>query len=237
MFERAYESVLHHPGVAWVATAALLLWLFRAKASRFFTAFLLVFAVEIALDAFFTSPTEPAKVAANDTLHTGIEIAFVIIGDFRFFVLVERFASPKSAPPSSLGPVLPYLRAVVWAFVVPLTWTALYKAHTIEMPDEYVKFLVYELLFMALAFVLRFAVLPWRLKDTAPAPRRYLIGLATYELGQYSLWALADILILWGMREVGFLLRIVPNVMYYGGFLLFSWRFAPKDLRAASGRS
>jgi len=237
MFEAAYESVWHHPGVAWVATALMLVALARAKASRFFVGFLVVFAVEIALDAFFTSPTEPAGVAANPSLHTGIEIAFVILGDLRFFVLVERFASPKSAPPSSAGPFGRYCVAVVWAFVVPLTWTAVYKSKAIEMPDDYVKFLVYELLFMVLAFALRFAVLPHRLKDTPVDVRRYLVGLTTYELGQYSLWALADILMLWGVREGGFLLRIVPNVMYYGGFLLFSWRFAPKDLRAASGRA
>ncbi len=201
MFEAAYNSVYHHPGVAWVATALVVALLLRRRASKWLTTFLLVFAVEIALDAFFTSPTEPASVAANDTLKTGIEIAFVIAGDFRFFVLVERWAPAKAAAPTAFGALGSYALAVVWAFIVPLTWTALYKTKTVEMPDDYVKFLVYELLFMVLGFALRFAILPRRLQGTSEPRRRYLLRLGSFELVQYVLWAFADIVILWGHRE------------------------------------
>jgi hypothetical protein len=51
---------------------------------------------------------------------------------------------------------------------------------------------------------------------------------ASFEIVQYALWALADVLILSGMSW-GFLLRIVPNSLYYAFFLPFVWWTAPRE--------
>ena len=232
MFHAAYDSVYNHPGVAWVATLAFVVALLSKRASPFFFAALLVFAVEISCDAFFTSPTLPKSIEANKGFATGLEILFVILGDYRYFVFVERFARAKSAPPSAFGSAIPWLLAVPWAFVVPLTWTAIYLTKVIDMQSDQVKFLVYELLFIGLAAVLRFVVVPLRVEKRETYVGRYLLRLTSFELVQYMLWALADIVILGGTQEPGYALRIVPNVMYYGAFLFFAWTTAPKELRS-----
>ena len=49
--------------------------------------------------------------------------------------------------------------------------------------------------------------------------RRVLGYVAVY----YALWASADVLILYGGLDVGWLLRVVPNQLYYAFFVPFAW--------------
>ena len=243
MFEKAYVSAWNHPGVAFLATALLLVFAFRRK--PFMHGFLALFALEIVFDAFMTGPLKPPQIAADFDVSIGWAIVFVILGDYRYFVLVERFAPKRAPSPASLGPWLGWVIAVPWAFLVPLTWTLLYKANIVAMPDESIKFLVYELLFAGVALVLRFVVLPMRMKGASDDARKYVMRLTMYEVVQYALWASADFVILCStgtvgdpksffMTDLGYLLRIVPNVMYYGGFLAFAWTSAPKSFFAVT---
>jgi hypothetical protein len=235
MFQVAYQSGWHHPGVAWVVALALVAALASrwATISRFMRGYLAIFTAEIALDAFFTGALAPASVTSIEWRNLTAAITFVIVGDYRFYVLVERFAPPDAPPASELGPLSAWLKALPWGFAVPLTWTFFYETKLLPMPDLSTKFFVYEILFLGLALVLRSVILPRRLAKTKPHLRRYVLRLLTFEIAQYALWALADVVIRRGATEPGYLLRIVPNVMYYGGFLVFAWRVAPREVRDA----
>lgn len=229
MFQAAYESAWHHPGAAWAGAIALVVAvLLRRPALR---GVLLVLAAEIALDAFFSAPFAP-KLPGG--LGTAVAILFVILGDYRYFVLVEmaRLApspSPSSSPSSALGlgPLAAWLRALPWAFVVPLAQTAAIQLFPRTFADERRTYLVYELLFFALALAVRVVALPRRFAGAPDEMRAWAERLTHFEMVQYALWALADVLILSGVTELGYLLRIVPNVAYYAGFVAFAWRSAP----------
>ena len=44
----------------------------------------------------------------------------------------------------------------------------------------------------------------------------------------YSLWASADLIILGTGSDIGFFLRVIPNLLYYGGLIAAIGRFAPE---------
>ena len=85
-------------------------------------------------------------------------------------------------------------------------------------------FLVYEIAF----FLLTLALLKWhsRLKATP-----WLRKVSLFVLVYYGLWATADAIILTTESDLGFALRVVPNVLYYGGLIaMMGWA-------AATGRN
>jgi hypothetical protein len=45
----------------------------------------------------------------------------------------------------------------------------------------------------------------------------WLRGVSRFVVVDYTLWATADIVILATGADLGFALRVVPNVLYYGG--------------------
>lgn len=229
MFERFYGTAWHHPGFAFLA--AVLFALALASRRRFLVGWAIVFTVEILADALATGMLSP--VPADSSLMTALGITFVILGDFRYFLLVEHAiaAKPEDALVGrGLGPLRAWVPAVVVAFVVPLTSTAIRAI----FPGTFVNnlrntFLLYEGLFLTLAIVYRFVVVPRRAPD---AVRGYLLRLTEFELVQYALWVTADLLIIFGGLDVAFLLRLVPNLMYYALFLPFAWWMAPARARA-----
>jgi hypothetical protein len=75
-----------------------------------------------------------------------------------------------------------------------------------------VLFFVYEVLFVALTLALlrlhpRVAAVPW------------LTPVSHFVLVYYGLWATADAILLTTGSDLGFALRVVPNVLYYGGLI------------------
>ncbi len=75
-----------------------------------------------------------------------------------------------------------------------------------------VLFLVYELLFLLLTL----ALLRWHPGVRAVA---WLTPVSRFVLIYYGLWASADAIILATGSDLGFLLRVVPNLLYYGGLI------------------
>ena len=196
-----YSSPWHHPGLLLPLSLAGLAYVLVLRArhphawSPFLRAWLLAWAVEIALDASLTGFATPLHG------HPGAErvasIVFVILGDLRAYLLLERLASPSRHSPSVFA------------------------------SGRHV-FLFYESLSIALFALWRFAIVP-RLGPSASASLAR--DVATFFLVQYALWASSDVLILSGI-DLAYLLRIVPNVLYYGLFVAFvAWR-APRELRA-----
>ena len=80
-------------------------------------------------------------------------------------------------------------------------------------------FLVYEVSFAVLTLVL--------LRSHPNARLPWVRSVARFVLAYYTLWAGADVLILL-IDDPGFLLRVVPNVLYYGGLIAAIAAFAPR---------
>lgn len=185
------------------------------RAAGFVRGWAIVFTIETILD--------PLLIA-----YAGVPmLLFVLLGDFRVFLLVFGVARPETL----LGPAL--AKAALWTTFVPLVgygiWWLLDRGFGPLLPQTL--WLVYETCFLMLALWMRGAWLPAQRTPAAP----YLRAVLAYVAAYYALWALADVLILSGV-ELGWLLRVVPNQLYYVfwvpvAFLLF---FAPRY--AASSR-
>lgn len=219
MWSSVYASAWHHPGVAWLALSLGALAL--ASRLRFLGAYLLLFGVELAADALAGAPFVHLPPAVGSALG----VAFVIAGDLRLFVVVERCASARGLDARAVG------LAVASALVVPLGSAAARLAVPSLAANERVQYLAYEAMFAALALAWRLVVLPARLRQATPEARRWALSATTFVLAQYALWATADVLILAG-HDAGFALRLAPNALYYGLFLPFVYATAPANERA-----
>jgi hypothetical protein len=172
------------------------------RAAGFVRAWTVVFTLESIADA-----TLPALVGAPMLL-------FVLLGDFRVFLLMEVVAAPARGRAASA------LVAAAWTLVVPaFAWTAWSVIGALSGPQtEIVLWLVYEVAFVALALWLRDVGIPRRQPPAAGWLRTVLAYVAVY----YGLWALSDVLVLAG-ADVGWGLRIVPNQLYYSLWTPFAW--------------
>ncbi len=226
MFERLYASPWHHPGIAFIAALAfVLLW---ARGQAFLGAWTTLFLFEIAADAMVTGGFAP--VPKGSSLEQNLSIAFVILGDLRYFVLVEVFVRSRAAP-HGLGPPVGWLYGTLLAFIVPVTSVVPQKIWPATFENVRMIFLVYELMMFTLVITLRLAVLPRRLESFEGPLRSWLLRITTFVLVQYGLWATADIVILSGL-DAGHLLRLLPNALYYGAFVPFVFLTAPGSARA-----
>jgi len=225
MFESLYDS----PWVATFALAAITvggfaLWLRRRS---FLVGYVGLFTLLAVADALRSGPWSPLHLLASPWEDL-IGLGFVLLGDFRYFLVVERFTSRPSS--KALDPTTPK----AWAAAIGLTMivSGISLVLTKAMPDRFAgrwAFLGWELMFIVLAVVLRFVVLPRRLAAAPEAVRKWLFEVTHFEIATYALWALADIIILAG-ADAGFALRIVPNVMYYGLFVCFVAFRAPPEV-------
>ena len=210
-----YDSGWHHPFAAYLGLAVLVVLLARAPRGTFLFRWAALFGLVLAADATITGAWSP--LPSSSPLFTPLSIAFVILGDARFFFLQERFARPDA---STLQVTIV---AALTSLVVPVTSTLLREVFPLLSEGRWL-FLGYELL--ALAFVLGTWLVRYRPALEAES-RRWLGRVTAIFATLYALWATADVLILWGV-ELGHLLRIVPMVLYYAVFLVATVALAPR---------
>ncbi len=160
---------------------------------RFVRAYLLIFTLEMLLD--------PIAVTAAGSVGGGVATAagllFVLLGDFRVYLLYFHLGGLALWP--AIG------AAVAATPVVAVSALALERIASDlagPLPGQ-VLWLTHELLFTALALVLRA-----RTRDG------FLRGALAYVVAYYALWAAADVLALAGI-DAGWLLRCLPNQLYY----------------------
>lgn len=219
-YQAIYDSAWHHPGLAWAG--ALVAAILFARKQRFLVGWFVLFLVAGIADAFFTGPfsTVPAK-------HAWVAgVVFVILGDLRFFLLAERFIRGRLD-------VRGAITAVGLAFVVPVATEVIRRAVPQIGATPRLTFLTYEVLFLALAVVLRFSVLPARLLGLPGPLRHWILRIATFEVVQYALWVGCDVSLLAGVEPI-LLLRMVPNALYYAVFLPYAVLTAPAQAWDAS---
>lgn len=227
MFRHLYESPWHNP-IPFLVFNGFVLAL-APKRRGFLNVWLLVFSFEIMLDAMLTGSLSPLP-RAHPAAAQWFAIAFVMAGDFRFFLLHERVLTLSDDRKS---PASRYVsRALVWSFIVPLASTVWARLLPTVFSSGRRVALAYELgmlVVLGAFFVRRVRSIPPTSSVTA-AIRRWLVRVLAFEACMYALWATADALLLAG-TDVGYLLRLIPNVMYYAAFVPFCVLLAPAETR------
>jgi hypothetical protein len=195
----------------------------------------LTFAVETMLDPFAGGPLLRWLGVGGGWLQTVVMIVFVLLGDFRvFLLLLALLAYTRDDPrlPRVAG------EAALWTLAVPLvavSGEAALRSVAGDVPAQSI-WLVYELAFVAMALLWRQVVVPARVPADRPRLRAYLRAVLAYVTGYYALWATADVAIMVGGLDVGWAVRIIPNQLYYAFYLPFAYAlfFSPRYASAST---
>jgi hypothetical protein len=180
-------------------------------AAAFVDAFALTFAVQTLLDPLATGPL--ARTLGGHAPRA-LGLAFVLLGDFRVFLLVAHLAGARCA----LGPAL--REAALLTPVVPLAALGAEKALSAlagPLPGQAL-WLLHETAFLGMVAFLRRRVIARRGASAPPALQAYLRAVTAYVAVYYGLWALSDALLLAG-AEWAWGLRVLPNQLYYALFV------------------
>ncbi len=184
-------------------------------AAGFVDRYAIVFALETLLDPIATGPLVRMLGLGGDA-STAVLVLFVLLGDFRVYLLV--FGLIAILRDRSWVAALPLAAAATC--VVPLVayaFDAALHSVVVGVPANSI-WMIYEWLFVAVAFALCTGVVP---RQTRPHPRlgAYLRALLVYVATYYALWASTDMVIQLAGLDVGWLLRVLPNQLYYSGWV------------------
>jgi hypothetical protein len=206
MFKSLYDSPLVATLLPCIASACVIVWALTKKSGGggFVRVYGCVFALAIAADAYLNGPWSPLK--SGTTLAAVVGVLFVIVGDFRYFVLIEE----------SLHHAYKSFRAAIWALIVPaVAQIVRWKLPKIES-DERSTFLVYELLFFVLAIAIRTFVAT---RARATKDRALARAATTFELVQYGIWIVADVGLMVTNLDAFYGVRLTANLLYYVAFV------------------
>ena len=216
-FEAFYTSPIQHPWLLWLATGIGAMQVAtRAGLDPGLRRYCLALTVLSFGDAWLTSNHVYGIGALSGVAKSAVPLFFVLMGDLRFLLLVTC-ASPDGRLAASVPRVL---AALGLTLIVPITTqlvlTALPETHS----GPRVMFAIYELAFFALTATLL------RVHPNA-RENPWLRSVARFVMFYYALWAIADIILLWTGSDLGFLLRVLPNLLYYGGLIAAIALLAP----------
>ena len=198
--------------------------------TRFLYAYALAFGIATILDPLCTGPMvewlDLGTVAAS-----AVMITFVLLGDFRVFLVVFFLTRPDRR----LGRAA--AEAALWTLGVPIFAfgaNAAVESLRPELTGQRL-WLIYELCFLALVLFLRAHVIPRRNAGSPIALLRSLRRVLAYVAVYYALWATADVLILYGGIDAGWLLRALPNQLYYAFWVPFTYATLARVLHPPAG--
>jgi len=182
--------------------------------ARFVRAWALLFAVETLLDPLIGGKLASA-LGAPAPLGTAVMLAFVLLGDFRVYWLLLALALRDARRAARI--------AAAATPVVPLLAYASDRLAERLAPDPTGQrlWLLHELLFLGVAIWLGRRWLPGRVGD--PVTLRFLRRVCGYVALYYGLWAGCDALWLATSLDGVWLLRALPNQLYYAFFVPFVW--------------
>jgi hypothetical protein len=180
---------------------------------RFVRAWAVLFAAETLLDPL--AGKLAAALGAPAALATAVMLGFVLVGDFRVYWLVFALAlrDPRrgariAAAVTPAVPVLAYAGERLAGAIAP-------DASGVRL------WLIHELLFTGVALWLAAAWLPRRVGDAVRL--RFLRRVCAYVALYYALWAACDALWIAARLDLAWLLRALPNQLYYACFVPFVW--------------
>lgn len=208
-FETFYHSELQHPWLLWAAAIAALAFVWTrsgldARVRHYCTALTVLSLVDAwwtSADVYGFGPLEGAAASA-------VPLFFVLAGDLRFLLLlgIATPAGSLAVRGGALG------AAAGLTILVPIASQLVIWALPESMGGARTLFFVYEVCFVLLTLALlrlhpRIREVPW------------LVPVCRYVVLYYSLWASADAILLATGSDLGFALRVIPNVLYYGGLI------------------
>jgi hypothetical protein len=229
-FHDAYYSDLQSLYGLWVIPLAFLVWRFTSppevgralvpEATRFVSGLTIFFAVATMLDPFSTGPLIRSDALADTKATSLIPFFFVLLGDLRVLLLAIGVARPERGLRQNLG----------WAagtmLIVPVATAAVEISLGLFFDELHgqIRWMVYEAGFLVLCVALSRRWVPRSLGgDPLYTPKAtYLRGLFAYSAAYYALWLAADVLIVAGL-DVGWAIRMVPNQLYYGFWVVFAY--------------
>jgi hypothetical protein len=188
--------------------------------ASFVRRYCIAFALLTIVDPLATGPLVRALGGPGTRAELFLSCFFVLLGDFRVFWLLFRLCGPRIGGAAAL-------EAAGWTLIVPaaaLTLRAALNAALPKLPENTI-WLVYELCFTMLALVLRAHLLPARMASAPPPLRSFVRAVAGYSALYYGLWAISDTLILAFRLDAGWVLRAVPNQLYYAWYVPLVWLF------------
>ncbi|MFP8879270.1 MAG: hypothetical protein VCE43_07275 [Myxococcota bacterium] len=199
-------------------------------ALRFVRLYTLVFCVETLIDPIATGP----MLGLTGGGATALGLLFVLLGDFRVFVLVFGVCAPERGWGGALR------EAALWAPIVAVSAYAVNAGIgwvAGGVPGQLL-WIIHEVLFVGLAGFVRNRVIPRRTAAADPNRAR-LKRVMSFVMLYYGLWASSDALILWGGFDAGWLLRVVPNQLYYSVWIPFVYAtfFSEREGRASGPSS
>jgi hypothetical protein len=208
-FEAFYASSVQHPLLLWLAaTVALCVCITRRGLSRSMRRYCIALSMLSLADAWLTTSEVPLIGPLPAALASIVPLFFVLAGDFRFLLVVMLGTSDGRLELSRRG----LLSACALSLVVPVfTQIALALAPD-SISGARVMFLIYEVAFVILAL----ALLRWHPNARRPG---WIRQVSHFVVLYYGLWASADLWILTTGSDLGYLLRVVPNLLYYGGLI------------------
>lgn len=226
-FEAFYASPLQHPILLWVAAAlGVVACLARPGLHPSLRAYGVGLGALSALDAWLTASPVPGIGALPEGLRGAVPLFFVLAGDLRYLLIVTA-----GTPDGALAPTP---RSLAAAAALTLVVPGLSQAAMALLPGATagprVLYLVYEILFAALA-----AGLAARHPGARAAP--WIRAVSGFVVLYYGLWAAADALLLATGSDAAWALRVVPNVLYYGGLVAAIAWLAPARPASSAGRA
>jgi hypothetical protein len=156
-------------------------------------------------------------------LYTALSVVFIILGDLRYFLLAERVSRPGDRLARTL------VFSVPMSLVLPVT-TGIMTRTIPLLSQTRVLYAVYELTMVAVVLGLDF--FRFGRREVPDDTRRWVHEVSLLFALLYFGWGACDVLILAGI-DAGHLLRVVPNLLYYGAFLPFVLLRAPPEAKSS----
>ena len=223
-----YQSDLQSVYAAWVApTFFLVYWLLsrpvrrpgvESRAASFMNVYAPIFAIETLVDPLATGPLL-RWLALDERAATYFMVPFVLLGDFRVYLLIFYVIAPERGVGSALR------RAARWTLLVPIvavgvtSWLAAGRG---PLPSQTI-WIAYESAFFAVMMFFELRVVPKGVGLRRFEVRQYLGALVRYVALYYALWVAADLLIVLRGWDWAWALRVIPNQLYYALWIPFAY--------------
>lgn len=209
VFESFYASPVQHPILLWLAAGlGFVVCVTRSGLHPSLRRYCAALTLLSFADAWLSSNPVYGIGSLTGAAARFVPLFFVLAGDFRYLLLLGAADVRGAVRLSGRG----VLVAAGLMCIVPLLSQAVVALLPEPLSGSRVLFLVYELAFMLLTV----GLMRWH-----PAARSvpWLATVSRFVLLYYGLWALADAILLVTGSDLGFLLRVVPNLLYYGGLI------------------
>jgi hypothetical protein len=217
-FEIFYASPVQHPVLLWAAAIAGLVAATSRELQPGTRRYCIALCLLSVCDAWLTSGSVFGIGALSGVAASIVPLFFVLAGDLRYLLLVTC-GQPD-------GEIRFQRRGVAAALGLVVSVPIGSQLGLQMLPDEAqsprAMFLIYEVMFALVTL----GLMRWRVRGNV-----WIRNTSRFVLLYYALWASADAIILATGSDLGYLLRVVPNLLYYGGLIgLIGW-LAPERSR------